>query len=359
MKFILKTLLFLVLFYSFVFSQDDIKSKELYISYDSYPKRVFTSQKFDIKLKVIILKPKEEYDKILTTFFDEKNIQILTKDPIWIEEKPNNYVTTLTFKANDTQFIMPKITIALIKGTAILNFILAKSIKIKFEKIAINQKHFSGIIAKDLQILTIKTKQYTNNMLHSAIHISSTNSNLEDINLTQYADQGIKDLTDNYPDQSIYFYVMTPSHTKRIRFTYYNTVLKDFVYIKIPINLDTELVSTQSDLNPYNSSILIYKQILFGILLFFAIFLYTITKQNRYLIIITIFIIIIAYLFIPNKKTILKNSTKVYILPTKNSTIFKVLDKKELVEIINKKDIFVKVLFLNQNIGWVKENDIK
>ena len=327
------------------------------MDYESYPKRVFTGQKFDIKLKVIILKPKDQYDKIITTFVDEQNIEILTNEPAWVEGKQNTYISTITFKVHNLQFKMPKITVAILENSDIINYISIEPLKIKFEKIAINQKLFSNIIAKDLQILTIKTKQFTNNMLHSTINIEATNSNLEDINLTQYSEQGIKDLTEKYPNQSIYYYVMTPSHTKSIKFTYYNTVLKDFVMIEIPINLDVELVSTQSDLNPYNSSILIYKQILSGVLLFVAILLFIITKHNRYLIVVTILIIFIAYLFIPNKKIILQNKTKVYILPTKNSTIFKVLDKKELVEIINEKNKFQKVLFHNQNIGWIKKND--
>ena len=330
----------------------------MYLDYESYPKRVFTGQKFDVRLKVIVLKSQNEYDKIITTFVDEQNIEILTKEPIWVKQKENTYITTLTLKAHNLQFDMPKITVALLKNSDIINYISVKSLKIKFERIAINQKLFSNIIAKDLQILTVKTKQFTNNMLHSTINIEASNSNLEDINLTQYKEQGIKDLTENYPNQSIYFYVMTPSHAKSIKFTYYNTVLKDFVMIEIPINLDVELVSTQSDLNPYNSSILIYKQILSGGLLFIAILLFMITKHNRYLIVVTVFIVLIAYLFIPNKKIILPNNTKVYILPTKNSTIFKVLEKKELVEIINEKGVFQKVLFHNENIGWIRKNDI-
>jgi uncharacterized pyridoxamine 5'-phosphate oxidase family protein len=67
-------------------------------------------------------------------------------------------------------------------------------------------------------------------------------------------------------------------------------------------------------------------------------------------------IAIVAYLFVPNTKILLEPDTKIYILPTKHSTIFNKLEQKELVEIINKKKNYLKVLFENKNIGWIKND---
>jgi hypothetical protein len=243
----------------------------------------------------------------------------------------------------------------LLKDDKIVEYISVKSPKIKFEKIAVNQELFSHIIASNLQINTVKTKQYTNNMLLSTINIEATASNLEDMRLNKYQDQGIKSLKDTLPFQNLYYFVMIPSHIKEIQFTYYNTILKDFIMMTLPINLDEELVSTQTDLNPYNSSILIYKQFTILFLLIIVIILFILTKRNRYLVIMVFLITIIGYLFIPNKKIIVSNNTKVFILPTKHSTIYKVLQKQELAEVINKKDKYLKVVFKNNNIGWIKD----
>ena len=54
----------------------------------------------------------------------------------------------------------------------------------------------------------------------------------------------------------------------------------------------------------------------------------------------------------------MEKDIKVYILPTNNSTVFKRLESKKIVEIINKNDSFFKVLFRNQSIGWIKKDDI-
>ena len=359
MNYIIKLLLLTVIFITSIYSSDEIKSKELYLTYKAYPLRVFTGQKFDVQLQAIILKDSQDYDSVLTTFTTEENIEILTQDIIWEENKSGKYITTITYKAYSEQFILPTITVALVKDDNIIDFISVKSPKIKYEKIAINQNTFSNIIASNLEIHTAKTKQYTNNILHTTIHIEAQNSNLEDTRLNQFDEQKVESLTQNYPNQELYYSVMIPSHTKQISFTYYNTKIKDFIMMNIPIIMDEELVSTQTELNPYNSSILIYKQIISAVLLLFFILLYFFTKKDRWLIFITIFIIILAYLFIPNKKILLEKDIKVYILPTKSSTIYEVLNSKKVVKVINKKDNFIKVLFQNENIGWVKKNDIK
>jgi len=359
MTYILKLFLLVLFFFNLALCEDNVKSKELYLSYKEYPKRVFTGQKFDIKLQSIILKPADSYDKILTTFTSEDGIDILNSDINWTKEKEGTFNTTISYKVYDRQFNLPKITLAILKDNDVIDYISVDSPKIKYEKIAINQKHFSNIIANDLKIHTVKTKQYTNNMLHTTLHIEGINSNLEDINLKEYEEQGIKSLTSEYPNQSLYYYVMIPSHKKQINFTYYNAIEKNFIMIQIPIILDEELVSTQTELNPYNSSMLIYKQALSGFFLVLFIVIYMFTKQNRYLILITIMIILLAYLFIPNKKILLQKDTKVYILPTKNSTVYTKLKTKHIVEVINEKDKFIKVLFENENIGWIKKNDIR
>jgi len=360
MKYYFKILILFAIITTSLFSSEEIESKELYLEYNSYPQRVFTGQKFDIQLKALILKDINTYDNIVTTFTTENNIEILTNDVVWTKNKASEYITTISYKVFEDEFVLPKITLALTKDEEIIDFISIESPLIKYEKIAVNQKLFSKIIAKNLEILTVKTKQYNNNILHTTINLKATNGNLEDFILNSYSEeeQGINSLNDMYPIQNLYYYIMIPIHKKKIQFTYYNTESKSFVTITIPIILDEELVSTQTELNPYNSSILVYKQVLSGVLLLLCILLFIFKRKNIYLYFITFFIIILAYLFIPNKKILLKENTKVYILPTKNSTVFNSLKSKHIVEIVNEKTDFIKVLFNNESIGWIKKDDV-
>jgi SH3-like domain-containing protein len=71
-----------------------------------------------------------------------------------------------------------------------------------------------------------------------------------------------------------------------------------------------------------------------------------------------VFILISAYLFIPNKKILVNENINIYILPSSHSTVYNRLKQKHIVEIINEKNNFYKVLFKNNNIGWINKNDI-
>jgi len=166
MKYVFKILILFTLFSSALFSNEEIESKELYLEYSSFPQRVFTGQKFEVKLKALILKDSSLYDKIVTTFTQEENIEILTKDIVWIKNESSEYITTIAYKVHEDAFTLPKITLALSKDEEIIDFISIDSPDIQYEKIAVNQKLFSNVIAKDLEVLTVKTKQYTNNILH-------------------------------------------------------------------------------------------------------------------------------------------------------------------------------------------------
>jgi len=58
---LIKLILLITLSFSSLLSNDNTKSKEIYLSYEKYPNRVFTGQKFDIQLSSIILKDLEAF----------------------------------------------------------------------------------------------------------------------------------------------------------------------------------------------------------------------------------------------------------------------------------------------------------
>jgi len=62
----------------------------------------------------------------------------------------------------------------------------------------------------------------------------------------------------------------------------------------------------------------------------------------------------------PNKQGIVKKDSFVYILPTKNSTIFFKLEENQKVEVLNTKSDFIKIMGIdNKFIGWVKEENFE
>ena len=186
-----------------------------------------------------------------------------------------------------------------------------------------------------------------------------TNSNLEEFYLSQFDEQGIKNFEENNMLQSMFYYVLIPSHINNIQFNYYNPINTTFINVELPIILEDDLVSTQTNLNPNDGNLIIYKIVATGVLLILLLLLYLKTF-NRFLIVFILgFIYIFILLLLPNEEITLKANTKIYILPTNLSTVYKITSQETTVEVLHEKNNFKKVLLKNKNIGWIKERDVK
>ena len=71
--------------------------------------------------------------------------------------------------------------------------------------------------------------------------------------------------------------------------------------------------------------------------------------------------LIVAIIYnLPNQNGVIKTDSYIYILPTKNSTVFFKTKKDERVEALEKRENFVKVLGVDSDfIGWVKEESFE
>ncbi len=279
----------------------------------------------------------------------------------WKKSSDNTYTNKFYFKAYEEKFSMPTIEVRLYKGKTLIESRRVSGLDISFSEIAKSDDRFSNVIAKDLKVIASKTKQYTNKEALTIIDINAIKSNLEDFYLKNIDDQGITVIEDNYPEQKIIYYLVIPIHKKSIVFNYYNTTNNKFEKIVIPVVFEEELVSTQTDLNPNNSSFEFYKKIALGVLALITLFLFIWKRKTIFLVLFLIFTIIFILFAMPNKTIKLKANSVIYILPTKNSTIFQKVSKEIVVEDMKRKDGFVKIMFGSGSenyIGWVKEEDV-
>ena len=124
--------------------------------------------------------------------------------------------------------------------------------------------------------------------------------------------------------------------------------------------LQNELVSTQTDLNPNDSNFEKYKKI-FSIVVFVLLLILLLVKRNKILMVLTFITFIVAVIYnLPNSKGIVIKDSYIYILPTKNSTIFFKVDSNQKIEVLQRKNGFIKVLGLdNEFIGWIKEDSFE
>ena len=352
----MKKKLSLIILINILLSINLFATKNLYISYKEIPKQVYKNQNFVVTIKALVTT--KNFDYITTSFSNSKNIKVLNPNSKWINTNGANYENKFFFKADNGKFRLPNFSNKLIKNGEIIEISSLSSRKINYSDIAKSDERFSNIIAKDFKVKAYKTKQYNNKESLTVIDIDAINSNLEDFSIFGIEEQGRSELTDNYPNQNMIYYVVIPIHKKKLQFNYYNTVSKSFVTITIPIILQNELVSTQTDLNPNDSSFEKYKKMAVVLLLVLFILLY-IWKRNKIFLGLSIALLIISIIYLtPNKTGIVKKDSYIYILPTKNSTVFFKLENEEKVEILNRKKEFIKIMGIDKKfIGWIKEEN--
>lgn len=351
----MKKIFLLSIIITFIFISNTYASKILYLSYKNVPKKVYENQKFEIVIKALVTN--QSIDSLVSSFSKQKNIVLLNPKNKWEKMSEDTYENRYLFKVKNKHFSLPNINVKILKNGAVLDTTYLLAPKIRYSKIANGDKRFSKVIASNFILKAYKTKQYTNKEALTVVDIEAEDSNLEDFYIQEINEQGISKLKDDYKTQNLIYYFVTPVHQKKLILTYYNTKLKDFKELVIPLILQNELVSTQTDLNPNDSSFEKYKKIavLVVSILFLLLFLWK--KKKSFIFISMIFFIISIIYWLPNSVGIIKKGSYIYILPTKNSTVFFKLENDEKVEKSQKENGFIKVIGIDKKfIGWVKES---
>jgi hypothetical protein len=351
----MKKILKLVILLNIFLCVNLFASKNLYLSYNKIPTNVYKNQKFEVIVKALITT--NNFDELATTFSNSSNITILNASNPWKKISNDTYENSYYFKVKQGSFKFPDISVRLMNNGALIDVSELSAPSIRYSDIAKGDDRFSGVIADEFILKAYKTKQYNNKEALTIIDVDAVNSNLEDFKIKDIDEQGVSNIKDYEEKENLVYYFVTPIYKKKVVITYYNSKTKSFKDVTIPLILQNELVSTQTDLNPNDSSFERYKKI--ALLISFIVFLLLfIWKRKKLLLFISlIFFVLSVMYFLPNSRGIVKKDSFVYILPTKNSTIFFKLENDQKVEILEKKNGFMKVLGLDSDfIGWIKED---
>lgn len=333
----------------------------IYAKFLNYPEKIHTYQRFAVEIEALITT--SNYTHLETRFLGAKNIALINPQSPWeAQGKANTFHNLFFFKVYSADFSMPRFQIILYNNDEIVDVLYLDAKPIEYTSIALGDELFTDVIAEDLKVISSKTKQYSNDELLTVLELESTNGNLEDFRLKYVDEQLLMSLEESYPKQKLIYNAIIPIYTKVLNFKYYDITTKTFKTLSVPIKLEEELVSTQTDLNPNNSSVELYKKTAAGIATILFLLLY-IFKRKRVFIFLGLACLLVFYIFAkPNNSIVIEEGTKIYILPTKNSTVFHITQRKQLVEILTQKGPFSKILFETQNnnktIGWIKEKNI-
>jgi len=343
----------LFLLISIFISTLSFADKVIYFNYIDVPKRVVKGEIFPITLKT--LTTVDDFDDINYSFSNYNGLEILSNYP---EREKNGKYFYDTFYFLSTKSIarLPDVKASLV---AYEDYNSTKIVGQKLNIISLNPpKNFSNIIAKDFELIDYKTTSYDN--LHNIIILvaSAKMANIKAMHFNNIYKQGIESVIDSYEDSKITYYLVINKQIENFAFSYFNLNKNKFITLNLPIIVDDDSVTTQTDLKPKDQSKERLKMTIAAVISFVAFIFIIIRRKYIYLIFILIPLAYIIYLSIPEKEICIKEGSNIYLLPVENGTVFETTTTQTLLLKEGSVSRFIKIKLQNNKIGWVKNEDI-
>ena len=339
---------FLWLFLGLLVSFTTLLSAKSEYKYSYIPKKVYENQVFPVTV-ICISECSENVPEF--TFDIVSEVQPLSDKPLSVHNGDDSFYT-FYFKAEKVDVQIPRLYIqsdheefSLERHTVFLG-----SLK--------TREDFCGVLAADMEIENSQVSNYDEENHLITLTIEAYEANLEDMYLNNVLESGIEHLKREAARVEAEFYFVLPASQKQIKFTYFNTIKKQYVYLQTPIELQDTTVATQTDLNPQEDSFDLLKKYTFMFLLGFFFLMFLFKRDFFYLVLGVISLITLLTFYIPHKKICIKQGAPLFILPTETSTVSTKIDEKLHTMLLGERGDYRKIEYKKGIVGWIKNEDI-
>lgn len=338
---------------SFLFLSSLSANKVIYLSYDTVPQRVIKGEIFPITLKS--LSTVRDFEDIRYEFSNLSGLEILSDTPQRVQ-KGKYFYDTFYLLSTQRWAKLPDVNATLIASQEYnSSYILGKKLNV----VTLNpKKNFSKIIANNFELIEHKTTVFDNKHNIIVFVASAQNSDIQAMNFENVFKQGIESVYESYLDSKITYFLVIDKKIENFSFSYFNLLKNKYVNIIIPIIVEDDSVTTQSDLKPKDQSKERLKMQIAGVVAFVAFIFILWRRKYIYLILLIIPLIYIAYIAIPAQEICIKQGARIRLLPVNNGTIFETTPSQYTLLKEGSVDGFAKVKLKNEKIGWVKNEDI-
>jgi len=316
--------------------------------YSYLPKKVYENQIFPIT----ILEIGSLSNTTPKFFFDDNSaIRPIGKKAL-VVKNGNDTFFTFYFKSLNSNITIPSLRIKNTQGITVIDKRVIPITKLK------PREDFCGVLAADMKIKTSQSSNYdeSNNLV--TLSIEAYEANIENMHLKNVIESGIEQISRDNAKVVAEFYIVVPASQKIVKFTYFNTIKQQYMFLEMEIDIKDSTVSTQSKLNPKNDSfdrLKKYTFISFAIM-FFLLFLWK--RDIFYIMLMVVSLIILFIFYMPRDKICVSQGSSLYILPTNSSRIYATTDKKAITDLLGKRADFNKIEYTKEIIGWIKDEDI-
>ncbi len=333
-------------------------TKAIYLYYKELPKRVVKGEVFFVTLKNVTVV--DNITDILYNFTSSQGVEVLNDSvPIKRIISGHYYYDTLAFFATSSNVKLPDIEAIAVDA----DDNLYKPVKLKGKKIdsfGLNPpKNYSNIVAKDLKLTKYKTTTYDNKSNIVVLSIEAKQTLLKNFSLNGVIKQGIDSVNKDILNQKMIYYAIIDNSLEKLSFSYFDIDKNGFVNITVPIIVDDDRVTTQTDLNPHSNTLNKFEILVSVSVMILGIVLLLVRKKLIYSLLIFIPAFYVIYIILlPKEKVCVKQGSFITILPLYNSTVFEKTKHVLYLEKIGKTKGWTKVKLSEEKIGWVRDDDI-
>ncbi|WRG56777.1 SH3 domain-containing protein [Helicobacter pylori] len=295
--------------------------------------------------------------------WDKTQIELLNKMPKWKKVEKELFRATYYYKIKGIKAIIPSLEVSAFSNKdKYIDHSIAPKVILQVTDLSKNPR-YANVMAKDLQVLQYKTKDYDdkNNIL--VMEIAFKEANWEDFHIKEAIKQGFDNASLNQikaKEGSVFYYCVLPKTIQNLSFDYFSLSNRQFKTLSFSAIPTQDTTGIQSDLIPKNNFLVFSNVALLALCAFFLVLFFIFGRKLIFLGLgILCLGFVLYHLLFTQKSAILLAHKKIRILPTQNSTILGLSKDEMPIKILGSHDDYYKILTPHEQIGWVKKDEVK
>ncbi|WRB27112.1 SH3 domain-containing protein [Helicobacter pylori] len=295
--------------------------------------------------------------------WDKTQIELLNKMPKWKKVEKELFRATYYYKIKGIKAIIPSLEVSAFSNKdKYIDHSIAPKVALQVTDLSKNPR-YANVMAKDLQVLQYKTKDYDdkNNIL--VMELAFKEANWEDFHIKEAIKQGFDNASLNQikaKEGSVFYYCVLPKTLQNLSFDYFSLSNRQFKMLSFSTIPTQDTTGIQSDLIPKNNFLVFSNVALLALCVFFLVLFFIFGRKLIFLGLgILCLGFVLYHLLFTQKSAILLAHKKIRILPTQNSTILGLSKDEMPIKILGSHDDYYKILTPHEQIGWVKKDEVK
>ncbi|WRA77823.1 SH3 domain-containing protein [Helicobacter pylori] len=294
---------------------------------------------------------------------DKTQIELLSKMPKWKKVEKELFRATYYYKIKGIKASIPPLEVSAFSNKdKYIDYSIAPKVILQVTDLSKNPR-YANVMAKDLQVVQYKTKDYDdkNNIL--VMEIAFKEATWEDFHVKEAIKQGFDNASLNQikaKEGSVFYYCVLPKTIQNLSFDYFSLSNKQFKTLSFSAIPTQDTTGIQSDLIPKNNFLVFYNVALLALCVFFLVLFFIFGRKLIFLGLGVLCLGFVLYhLLFTQKSALLLAHKKIRILPTQNSTILGLSKNEMPIKILGSHDDYYKILTPHEQIGWVKKDEVK